>query len=238
MLDHVRIVLVEPTHPGNIGATARAMKNMNLSSLYLVSPASFPHQEATVRAAGADDILAKSTVVNSLESAIADCHLVFGTSARIRSLPWPSCTPRECAERAAESTNQSVALVFGRESSGLSNEELAMCHYHVHIPTNDSFSSLNLASAVQVLVYELFVAKNPGPTPIDPEDRPATAEEIRGFMNQLESLLLEIEFLDPKHPKLLLQRLSRLFYRAQLEEKEIHILRGILSTIEKRLLPQ
>lgn len=239
MLEQVRIVLVNPSHPGNIGATARAMKTMGLSSLYLVAPACFPHQEATVRAAGADDILANAVVVDTLGAAVADCRLVFGTSARSRSLPWPCCTPRECAERVVRAAHCSVAIVFGRESRGLSNEELALCHYHVHIPAVEAFSSLNLASAVQVLVYELFVAKNlevPSATKQEEMDLPATVEQVTGFLQQLETLLLNIEFLDPKHPKLLLQRLARLFNRAQLEEKEIHILRGILSTIEKRLL--
>ena len=236
MLSNIRIVLVAPSHPGNIGATARAMKNMGLSSLYLVTPENFPHQEATVRAAGADDILANTVVVDSLAAAISDCQLVFATSARSRSLPWPSCTPRQCAEMSMEASNQKVALVFGRESRGLSNEELAVCHYHVHIPTTEGFASLNLAAAVQVLVYELFVAAIEPPTFNELDDVPATAGQIAGFLEQLESLLMTIEFLDPKHPKLLVQRLHRLFNRARLEEKEIHILRGILSTIEKRLL--
>lgn len=236
MLDQVRIVLVNPSHPGNIGATARAMKNMGLSSLYLVSPERFPHQEATVRAAGADDILANAMRVDSLATAVADCRLVFGTSARPRSLPWPCCTPRECAEKAVQASSQPVAIVFGRESRGLSNEELAICHYHVHIPTVEEFSSLNLAAAVQVLTYELFVASQDAPSFSESDGLPATVEQISGFLHQLESVLTDIEFLDPKHPKLLLQRLQRLFNRAHLEEKEIHILRGILSTIEKRLL--
>ncbi|MCB1827038.1 MAG: RNA methyltransferase [Coxiellaceae bacterium] len=237
MLDRTRIILVEPSHPGNIGATARAMKNMELSSLYLVSPERFPHQEATVRAAGADEILAGATVVSSLAEAIGDCHLVFGTSARSRSLPWPNCTPREAAGLAVQSNEQSVAVVFGRESSGLTNEELALCHYHVHIPTSESFSSLNLAAAVQVIVYEFFMASQATALIFnDLDDMPATAGQIAGFLEQFESLLTDIQFLDPKHPKLLMQRLQRLFNRARLEEKEIHILRGILSTLEKRLL--
>lgn len=236
MLNTIRIVLVNPSHPGNIGATARAMKNMGLSSLYLVDPHQFPHQEATVRAAGADDILANTVLVNTLEEAVADCRLVFGSSARSRSLPWPNCTPRECAEKVIQPAVQPAAIVFGRESSGLSNEELALCHYHVHIPTVDDFASLNLAAAVQVISYEIYLASIEPPVWSDQEDQPATVEQIFGFLKQLELLLVDIEFLDPNHPKLLLQRLQRLFNRARLEEKEIHILRGILSTIEKRLL--
>lgn len=236
MQNELRIVLVETSHPGNIGAAARAMKNMNLSSLCLVAPGSFPHHEATVRAAGADDILANAVVVDSLASAIADCQLVFGTSARNRSLPWPCCTPRESADITAKSTANPIAIVFGRESSGLNNEELALCNYHITIPTSADFSSLNLAAAVQVIAYEIFIASKQTIQTNLTEDRLARADEVHGFLKQLESLLIEIKFLDPKHPKLLLQRLYRLFNRAQLEEKEINILRGILSTIKKRLL--
>jgi tRNA (cytidine32/uridine32-2'-O)-methyltransferase len=236
MLEKIRLVLVHPSHPGNIGAAARAMKNMGLSSLYLVSPHLFPHNEATVRASGADDILANATVVDCLDEAIASCHLVFATSARSRGLAWPTCTPRECASKISESGQQSVAIVFGRESSGLTNDELARCHYHVHIPTNANFSSLNLAAAVQVITYELQMASLLPMQLPKKDDLPATADDVAGFMQQLTALLVHIEFLDLKHPKLLLTRLRRLFNRAHLEQKEVHILRGILSTIEKRLL--
>ncbi len=237
MLEHVRVILVNPSHPGNIGAVARAMKNMALSSLYLVAPKHFPHQEATVRAAGADDILANASVVDTLEAAVADCHLVFGSSARTRQLSCPSCTPKECAKRVMQAIKHSTALVFGCESHGLSNKELALCHYHVRIPTAREFASLNLAAAVQVLVYELFIATTESSgfnSSLD--SMPATMGQVSGFLQQLESVLFKIEFLDPKHPKLLLERLWRLFNRARLEDKEVHILRGILSKIEKKLL--
>jgi len=238
MLEQIRIVLVSPSHPGNIGATARAMKNMGLSSLYLVKPRCFPHQEATVRAAGADDVLANAVLVDCLEAAVAGCRLVFGASARSRSLPWPSCTPRECAQKSLQTSHQPAAIVFGRESSGLSNEELAVCQFHVHIPTVTHFRSLNLAAAVQVLTYELFVASTKWSADhqqCQSDATLATSDEVLGFLKQFESVLLKIGFLDPQHPKLLLQRLYRLFNRARLEEKEIHILRGILSTLELRL---
>jgi len=260
MLDQIRIVLVSPSHPGNIGACARAMKTMGLSSIYLVRPVVFPHKGAIIRAAGADDVLKRAVVVDSLADALADCHLVFGTSARSRSLPRPVCTPRRCAETIFQDfQGYSVALVFGRESSGLTNSELAQCHYHVQIPSIPSFSSLNLASAVQVIAYEIFSAasqqgishqkvnsrkndpdhqngqNNNGVFLGEESGKLATEREVRGFLKHLESLLIKVKFIDPKHPKMLLQRLYRLFHRAHLHEKEIHILRGILSAIEKGL---
>jgi len=236
MLEDVRIVLVNPSHPGNIGATARAMKSMGLEHLYLVGPEQFPHNDATVRAAGADDLLANAIVVEDLASAIADCQMVFATSARSRSLSWPLISPTDCAERIAKASQQSTAIVFGRESSGLTNEELALCHYHVNIPTRDDFSSLNLAAAVQVMTYELY-RMHIGEMPLvqKSDSAPASAEQISGFFEHLQSTLIDIDFLDPKQPKLLMQRLQRLFNRAGLEEKEIHILRGILSAVEKSI---
>jgi len=235
MLDQIRIVLVNPSHPGNIGAAARAMKNMGLSHLYLVAPEQFPHSDATVRAAGADALLAKAVIVEDLASAIADCQMVFASSARSRSLSWPLCTPKECAERIAKTQGQSIAIVFGRESSGLTNEELALCHYHLNIPTTENFSSLNLAAAVQVVSYELYLAHiEENPRVEQSDSSPANAEQIAGLFEHLESVLVKINFLDPKQPKLLMQRLQRLFNRAVLEEKEIHILRGILSAVEKQ----
>lgn len=236
MLDQIRIVLVNPSHPGNIGATARAMKNMGLSRLYLVAPEQFPHSDATVRAAGADDLLAKAVIVEDLGSAIADCQMVFASSARSRSLSWPLCTPKEAAERIAKTQGQSIAIVFGRESSGLSNEELALCHHHLHIPTKENFSSLNLAAAVQVVTYELYLAQSAETPWVEQSDSlPANAEQVAGFFAHLETVLINIDFLDPKQPKLLMQRLQRLFNRGGLEEKEIHILRGILSAVERKM---
>ena len=235
MLENIRIVLVNPSHPGNIGAAARAMKNMGLSKLYLVSPVQFPHKDATVRASGADELLANGVIVEELGSAIADCQLVFGTSARSRSLPWPLCTPKEMAEKVVTKSDQRIAIVFGRESSGLTNEELALCQFHLHIPTREEFSSLNLAAAVQVITYELYAASLGDHSMLQESDSaPANAEQISGFFEHLESVLEELRFLDPKHPKLLMQRLQRLFNRSELEEKEIHILRGILSAVERQ----
>lgn len=233
-LSNIRIVLVNPSHPGNIGAAARAMKNMGLSHLYLVSPETFPHIDAIVRAAGADDLLANAVVVDDFTKALAGCELVLGTSARTRHLPWPLCNPRESAEIIFQHSQHQVAIVFGRERSGLTNDELALCHYHVHIPTNAEYSSLNLAAAVQVIVYELHMAgliSQPSSNEQAPEL--ATADQVAGFYQHLESTLMNLEFLDPKQPKLLMQRLQRLFNRAQLETKELNILRGILTAVDK-----
>ncbi len=236
MPTNTRIILVNTTHPGNIGAAARAMKNMGLSELYLVEPKAFPHQDATVRAAGADDILANAVVVPDLTLALEDCKWVFATSARYRNLPWPLCTPRECATQISENREHKAAIVFGRERSGLTNEELAHCHYHVHIPTQTEFSSLNLAAAVQVLAYELFVAQTTTqPKSTQDTAELATAQQMAGFYEHLKQTLTELEFLDPKQPKLLMQRLHRLFNRAQLELTELNIMRGILSAIHHKI---
>jgi len=237
LLNKVHIILVEPSHPGNIGAAARAMKNMALEHLRLVSPEVFPHREATTRAAGADDLLANAKVFSNLNEAIADCHVVFGTSARSRSLPWPLITPNACADQiAGELHDQKIAIVFGRESSGLKNEELALCQYHVNIPTTESFSSLNLGAAVQVMAYEIYRAHiddSLAPA-LENNDSPlANAGQLASFYAHLQSTLVDLDFLDPKQPKLLMQRLQRLFNRTHLEEKEIHILRGILSAIDR-----
>ncbi|TAL46022.1 MAG: RNA methyltransferase, partial [Methylovulum sp.] len=159
MLSHIKIVLVETTHPGNIGAVARAMKNMKMNNLWLVAPKIFPSADATSRASGADDVLARATVCQSLQEAIADCQLVIGASARCRTISWPEMTPRACAENIViNEPKQSVAIIFGRENSGLKNHELDLCHFLLRIPCNAEYSSLNIAAAVQVVCYELFVA--------------------------------------------------------------------------------
>lgn len=235
MLNAVRIVLVEPTHPGNIGAAARAMKTMGLSQLVLVNPVSFPHQAATSRAAGADDVLQHAQVVNSLAEALENVVLVFGTSARPRSLEWPLCSPRECATQVLSHSKGGVALVFGREHAGLTNEELALCHVKVQVATDPEFSSLNLAAAVQILCYELRMAwleSGAGPVEAVPESiELASADELMGFINHLEQTLIRIKVLNPDHPKMLMRRLQRLFYRTRLEKTEVNILRGILKAM-------
>ncbi|MCB1733629.1 MAG: RNA methyltransferase [Gammaproteobacteria bacterium] len=236
-LSRVRIVLVETSHPGNIGGAARAMKTMGLTKLHLVAPREFPCAEATARASGADDVLAAATVCDSLAEALQGCHVVIGTSARLRSLSWPELNPRECGERIAESVGAGeVALVFGREKSGLTNDELAQCRFLVHIPSNPAYQSLNLAAAVQVLSYEIATAFGYGGQPREIGDAggaPATAEEIEGLFRHMEQALIEIEYLDPGNPRHLMQRLRRLFNRVELRHEEVNILRGMCRAAQR-----
>ncbi len=233
-LSHIRIVLVETTHPGNIGATARAMKNMGLGDLALVAPKIFPSPEATARASGADDVLEQAQVFDSLQSAIADCGLVIGASARLRSISWPQLDPAACADQVVRSSAR-VAILFGREHSGLTNEELERCHYLLHIPCNPEYSSLNVASAVQVVAYE--IRKAALTPPAQPPHGPlASALEMESFFAHLEATLWDIQFLHPRKNTLsLLRRLRRIFNRARLETTEIHLLRGILSVVGLRI---
>lgn len=241
MLDRIRIVLVHTTHPGNIGATARAMKNMGLSDLCLVGPKLFPHPDAHARSSRADDLLDSATVVDTLEEAVADCQLVVGTSARDRNIPWPLVSPRELSDisclklRAVEDSK--VAIVFGREDRGLTNEELHRCNLHVNIPSNPEFSSLNLAAAVQVICYELRVAASASDTDDPPrwgvewDADQASAAEMERLFDHLERVLVDIDFLDPNNPRQLMTRMRRLFLRAAPDQVEINILRGILRKI-------
>lgn len=236
MLNNLRIVLIHTSHPGNIGSAARAMKTMGLSELYLVAPHEFPHPKADEMASGAVDVLANAKVVETLEDAIGDCSLVVGTSARARTIPWPQLTPREFAEKAIQEAKQhKIAVLFGREQSGLTNEELHRCHFHIHIPSNPEYSSLNLASAVQVIAYELLASENKNVSSPEWDCRYATAEELEGFYIQLEKVLIELDFLKPSAPRQLMARLRRLFHRVRLDEMEVNILRGILSAVEKKL---
>jgi len=239
MFSNIRIVLVETSHPGNIGAAARAMKNMNLHDLYLVSPVNYPHADSFARAAGANDVLNNAVVVDTLEDAISDCTLVMGASARLRTLKWPQYTPVEAAAVLKKASLTSpVALVFGRERTGLSNDELQLCHYLVHIPSNEAFSSLNLAAAVQVLAYELFQVLQQNDIeaePLEEDDMPVSQAEMHRYFDHLEEVLVKVDFLDPLHPKKLMRRLHRLYNRAQPNQKEINILRGILSAVEKEI---
>ena len=233
MNTNIRIVLVETSHPGNIGAVARAMKNMCLDQLALVNPRYFPSAEAIARASGADDVLQQARVCGSLDEAIADCHLVVGASARLRSVQWPQLNPRECAERLTElAASAPVAIVFGREKSGLSNSELERCQYLVHIPANSGYSSLNLAMAVQVISYELMMAGYEAAAA--PERLPVSAAEMDGLFGHLQQALGDIGFADPAKSDKLMRRLKRMFYRAQPDADELKILRGILSAAQGR----
>jgi len=243
MLDQIRIVLISTTHSGNIGATARAMKNMGIADLALVDPVAELDSEAVVRASGAVEILDNAKIVGTLEEAVADCSMVIGTSARSRHIPWPLCNPRECASKAKQAAGQGnkIALVFGRESSGLTNEELQRCNLHVHIPTDENFSSLNVASAVQVLCYEMRMAAL-ADTP-DEEDLQwgvpwdyelATHEELERFYEHLEGTLVDIGFLDPNTPKQLMTRLRRLYGRVAMDKVEVNMMRGMLKATQRQ----
>lgn len=234
----VRIVLVGTTHPGNIGAAARAMRTMGLERLSLVAPREFPSAEATARAAGADGVLEQARMYASLDEALAGCRFVVGASARLRALPFSTLGPREAAPRLiAEGRHGEAAVVFGRESSGLSNDELASCHALLHIPTDAAYRSLNLGMAVQIVAYELRLAvldeAAPGPAAkrLDPL---ASVDELERFYGHLERTLVAAGFLNPANPRHLMLRLRRLFNRALPEEKEVRILRGILSALEPR----
>lgn len=235
-LERVRFVLVEPTHPGNIGAVARAMKTMGLTRLHLVNPRCTLDAEAIARASGADDLLAAAAVHPTLSEALTGCRLAIGTSARLRHLDWPQLDPRACGERlVAEAVLGDVALILGRESSGLRNEELGRCQFLAHIPTNPGFSSLNLAAAAQVFAYEVFTAWRAGMPPAPGlETEPAPAEELEGFHAHLAQVLADLGFSHPDQSHRLLQRLRRLFNRARPDRVEVNILRGILSAAQGR----
>jgi tRNA (cytidine32/uridine32-2'-O)-methyltransferase len=252
---NIRIVLVETSHPGNIGAAARAMANMGLLRLVLVKPKRWPAQEAISMAASALHVLEAAVVVESLAEAVADCHLVIGTSARLRTMPIPLLDPATSAQKVQSlPSHQQVALVFGREISGLSNEELHQCHYHVHIPVNPEYSSLNLAAAVMVLSYELrkallaVEAEAVPPMAVEPQtnkqsdkviddwdQEPATASELERYFQHLEQVLIRLDFHQPENKRPLMRRLRRLYQRQQLDKMEVNILRGMLTAIEKAL---
>lgn len=236
MTENIRIVMVNTTHPGNIGAAARAMKNMCLSELVLVAPQAFPSEEASARASGADDVLAAARVVDTLDQAVADCRVVIGASARLRSVSWPVIAPRDAARLATDCASKApAAIVFGRESSGLSNEELDRCTHLVHIPTNPEYSSLNVAMAIQVLSYELMLRRDmPDAAGDTGEEATASAAEMEGFFAHLEQALDEIGFIDLQRSKKLMRRLRRLFHRASPDSVEVNILRGILSAAQGR----
>lgn len=233
LLARVRVVLVRPQHPGNIGAAARAMKTMGLHSLALVEPEKFPHRDATDMAVGAADVLEQATVHPDLAAAVADCGLVVGSSARLRSLPHNTSTPRELAPRLAREIGGRIALVFGPERVGLSNEDLELCHELVSIPANPDFRVLNLAAAVQILCYELRLAAS-AQLAGAPQHVPVDQREMELFFEHLERVLVEIKFLNPRHPRQLMRRLRRLYGRAAPDENEMNILRGILAATEGR----
>ncbi|MCB1886986.1 MAG: RNA methyltransferase [Rhodocyclaceae bacterium] len=234
-LDHVRIVLSRTSHPGNIGAAARAMKTMGLHRLVLVCPESFPDPIAEARASGATDVLEQARVVDSLEEALEGTVFAAAMTARRRELATPARWAREAADEVvALAHDADVALVFGNETSGLSNEELGLCHMPVMVPANPDYSSLNLGAAVQLMCYELRVAAiDPGAAPFL-SGQPASFEDVEGFYGHLQRLMVEREFLDPDNPRKLMARVRRLFGRIRLEREEVGILRGLLSALEKK----
>ena len=249
-LDHVRIVMVNTTLPANIGSALRAMKTMGLSKLVLVAPKTYPHPDIDALAAGAQDLIEQIEIVETLKQAIQHCHLVFGTSARSRTIPWPLLDVRPAAKEAlqAASQQQNIAIVFGREDRGLTNEELALANYHLTIPVNPEYGVLNVAQAIQVVCYELRMAalEQNAPATETPDDHMqlkqqqsmqwdeplVTQQQMQEFYPHLEKMLTEIEFLDPTNPRLLPLRLRRLFGRIQLDRMEYHLLRGIFSRVQ------
>ena len=237
-LDNIRVVLVNTSHPGNIGGVARAMKNMGLTRLYLVAPRQYPDEQADWRAASAGDVLENAVVTATLEEAIGDCQFVVGTSARERRIPWPLLDPRQCAENMAQASSQEqVAVLFGREDRGLTNEELKVCNLHLSIPTSQSYSSLNLAMAVQIVCYELRMLLTEPQRAVRADeqwDTPfSTRDNMERFYTHLEQTLIDVEFLDPAAPRQLMSRLRRLYSRVRLDEMELNILRGILTETQK-----
>jgi TrmH family RNA methyltransferase len=231
-LSHIRFVLINTTHPGNIGASARAMKVMGLSGLHLVSPKIFPSAEATAMASGADDLLQRAVIHDTLESALEGCGLVLGTSARLRSLPMPQMGLRAAAAGVlAEPAEQDVAILFGQERAGLTNDEIQRCHQLVHVETNPEFGSLNLAQAVQLMAYELRMAVIGGAGAVLPpaDWEPVDAAQMEMFYVHLEQTLLDIGFMNPEQPKRLMARMRRLFNRARPDQNEINIMRGVLA---------
>ncbi|MDN3610878.1 tRNA (cytosine(32)/uridine(32)-2'-O)-methyltransferase TrmJ [Vibrio ostreicida] len=240
MLNNVKVVLVGTSHSGNIGSAARAMKVMGLSNLVLVDPQCQIDEQTFALSSGAADIVEGAVVVNTLNDAVADCSLVMGSSARSRTLEWPMLEPRECGIKLIrQSASASVALVFGRERTGLTNEELQTCHYHVSIPANPEYSSLNLAMAVQTLSYEVrmaYLEKEKGQYPAVQEQEYPRHKELEMFFEHLELVAQKTEFLSEDNPGKVMNKLRRLFNRARPEAQELNVLRGILTSIEKKII--
>lgn len=238
-LDNVRIVLSHTSHPGNIGATARSMKTMGLDKLYLVNPKSFPDSEADARASNARDILETARVCSTLEEAMGDTFLAAALTARRRDLPHPACSARQAAmELMQHARHRPVALLFGRESAGLTAAEISHCQLTVHIPANPAYSSLNLAAAVQIMAYELRMVLEEN-TAVAHSSAPqlpeaASLHEIEGFHRHLEQVMIHSGFMDPEQPKHLMRRMRRLFARTRLEKEEVNILRGLLSAVSPK----
>ncbi|MCG3469879.1 tRNA (cytosine(32)/uridine(32)-2'-O)-methyltransferase TrmJ [Xenorhabdus bovienii] len=240
MLENIRIILVETSHTGNMGSAARAMKTMGLTNLYLVNPLVQPDSHSIALSAGASDVIGNATIVNTLDEALAGCELVIGTSARSRTLSWPMVEPRECGERCIKAAGHSpVAVVFGRERVGLTNEELQKCNYHLYIPTNPEYGSLNLAMAVQLASYEIRMAylavqeKSEHVESTEHEIEYPPVEDMERFYQHLEQVLNDSGFIRKAHPGQIMNKLRRLYTRARPETQELNILRGILTSMGK-----
>ena len=240
-MPEIRIVLVEPSHPGNIGGAARAMKTMGLSSLAVVNPKRFPDPQADWRAAGALDVVEQVQIYDSINAAVADSVLVAGTSARARHIPWPMMTSAQFAEfvYANFQPEDCISVLFGREDNGLTNDELNLCNKHVRIPSNHTYGSLNLAMSVQIIAYDLFcqtLSERQVDSDEETWDKPlATFAEVNDFLNHLQSVLLKVGFSDPEEPRSAEVRLLRLFGRVHMDQTEVQIWRGVLTHIEKEL---
>jgi tRNA (cytidine32/uridine32-2'-O)-methyltransferase len=238
MLQNIRIVLVETSHTGNMGSVARAMKTMGLTNLYLVNPLVKPDSQAISLAAGASDVIGDAVIVDSLDEAIAGCSLVVGTSARSRTLPWPMLDARECGVKCVEEGAQApVAIVFGRERVGLTNDELQKCHYHVAIPANPEYSSLNLAMAVQILAYEVrmaFLQNDRAEQPQYEESPYPLVDDLERFYQHMEQMMIDSGFIRQANPGQVMSKLRRLYTRARPERDELNILRGMLASFEKK----
>ena len=235
---NIKVVLVGTTHPGNIGATARAMKTMGFDQLVLVEPKIYPDADATARASGADDLLAAALVHDNFGDAISDCHFVFGTSNRNRSIPWPLYAPAQAAEhcRVLLQSESKIAIVFGRESSGLANEELELCNAMIQIPTNPQFSSLNIAAAVQIICYELhkyLLQPETESIALSNSTPLASVDQIQQLYEHLQQSLIDIAYFDPDKPRRLMRRLKRVINRSQLDANEYNIVHGILSAVQE-----
>ena len=237
LLNSIKVVLVGTTHPGNIGATARAMKNMGIVNMALVEPKEFPSDIATYRSKAAKDVLENAEVFDTLKVAISDCELVIGTSARERKVPWPILNPKDASQEVSRgSLNNKVAVVFGREDRGLTNEELGLCNIHVHIPTDPEYSSLNLSQAVQIMVYEIRSAileneGNDGNWDVEFADN----DQTERLISHMDELMQEVDFYEIDNPRKLILRVRRFFKRSRLDVMEVNIFRGLFAAIQKKL---
>lgn len=238
-VNNIRIVMINTSHPGNIGAAARVMKNMGLNRLYLVNPKQFPNHEATAMASGADDLLTKATVCATFAEALQGCHLVLGTTARERKIQHEFINAREAGVLSVnEAAQYEVALVFGRERTGLTNDELGLCHKLINIPTNADYSSLNVASAVQVVTYEVMMAlgSTSGKLSLNEHDESieyASSDNIERYYEHLQETLIDIDFLNLQQSPQLMPKLRHIYNRIRLTQEEVNILRGILTKIQK-----